>query len=387
MSIKPVRPNRERLPAALALLLILTLTVVACGGIGNVTSAVGSAATAAAAVSSQVAVANGGAATPGATAEAVAGGPQSSANCQAIGAAYIDFEGVYPFLGIASDTGYASNTPDSPNYINIPKVRTDLDVLSTLPNGTLGPIAPAIAQIRQLVDLVEANINSGGKPFSDGSGDGQKVLDLYVKLAGPYTVVSDAFATACPHYSAPTAAPDAAGFQVGQTANVGDLRVTLDKVSEAALDPSNLPQPGNRFLLVHITIQNTGQTPAQITGLSEMNLKDAAGNSYGFDPFANSLAAVGGADSMDGTIAPGATRAGLVGYQLPANAGDLLWIFHDFGQNHAIFAVKASEIDTSAASSAPTEEALRNSAGATMTAFMDMAATADAADLTATPAP
>jgi hypothetical protein len=379
--VKPVRSNSDRRPA-LALLLILTLTVVACGGIGNVSSAVGSAATAVAAVSNQAAVAS-----PGATAAAVDGGPQSSAQCQTIGASYIDFEGVYPFLGIASDSGYASNTPDSPGYINIPKVRTDLDVLATLPTGAFGPVGPAIAQIRQLVDLVDANIKSGGKPFSDGSGDGQKVLDLYVKLAAPYTVVSEAFASACPHYSAPTAAPEAAGFQIGQTASVGDLRVTLDHVSEPAMDPGSLPQPGNRFLLVHITIQNSGQSPAEITGLSEMNLKDGAGTSYGFDPFANSLAAVGGADSMDGTLAAGATRAGLVGYQLPANAGDLLWIFHDFGQNSAIFAVKASDIDTSAASSAPTAEALRNSAGATMTAFMDMAATADAADLTATPAP
>jgi hypothetical protein len=90
---------------------------------------------------------------------------------------------------------------------------------------------------------------------------------------------------------------------------------------------------------------------------------------------------------LDATIPAGGTQAGLVGYQLPVNAGDLLWIFQDFAQNRAIFAVKASDVDTSAASSAPTEDALRNSAGATMTAFMDMAATADAADMTATAAP
>jgi hypothetical protein len=386
MSIQSVRCIQNRRPAALALLLVTALMAVACGGIGNVTSAVGSAATAAVAINSQAGN-PAGAAKPGATAAPAAGGPQSTAKCQTIGAAFIDFEGEYPFLGIAGDSGYATNTPDSLTYINIPKLRTDLDVLGTLPNGTLGPLSPAIAQIRQLVDQVDANFKSGGKPFSDGSGDGQKVLDLYLKLAQPYTVVSEAFASACPHYSPATPAPDAAGYQIGQMANVGDLRVTLDKVSEAAVNANNLPQPGNRFLLVHVTIKNTGQTALQVTALTETNLKDAAGTSYGFDPFANNLTAADGDNALDATIPPGGTHAGLVGYQLPANAGDLLWIFQDFAQNRAIFAVKVSDVDTSAAASAPTEDALRNSAGATMTAFMDMVATAATADMTATPAP
>jgi hypothetical protein len=379
MSIKPVRSNQDRRRAAVALLLVAALMVVACAGIGNVSSAVSSAGTAAAAVGSQAA--------PGATSPGTTAGVQSTARCQTIGNAFLDFEGQYPFLGLASDGDYTTNTPDSPRYVNIPKLRTDLDVLGTLPNGTLGPLSPAVAQFRQLVDLVDSNIKSGGKPFSDGSGNGQKVLDQYLKLVEPYTVVAEAFGTACPHYSPATPAPDAAGYQIGQTASVGDLRVTLDKVSEAALDPDNLPQTGNRFLLVHVTIKNVGQAALQVTALGETNLKDGAGNSYGFDPFANSLPALGAGAAFDAQIPAGGTHAGLVGYQLPANAGDLLWIFQDFGQNRAIFAVKASDIDTSNASSAPTEDAMRTSAGATMTAFMDMAATADAVDMTATPAP
>ncbi len=237
------------------------------------------------------------------------------------------------------------------------------------------------------MNLVDSNIKSGGKPFSDGSGDGQKVLDQYLKLAGPYTVVSEAFATACPNYSAPTPAPDAASYQLGQTASVGDLRVTLDTVSEAALVPDNLPQAGNRFLVVHVTIKNVGQAALQVTALSETNLKDGAGNSYGFDPLANALPALGAGAGFDAEIPAGGTHAGLVAYQVPANAGDLIWIFQDFGQNRAIFAVKAGDIDTSNASNAATEDAMRSSAGATMTAFFGMAATVEAADMTGTPAP
>ena len=177
-----------------------------------------------------------------------------------------------------------------------------------------------------------------------------------------------------------------AGFQIGQTAAVGDLRVTLDSVAEAPLEAGNLPSPGNRFLLLHVTIENTGQETLQVTGLMETNLQDAAGNSYGFDPFANSLGAINGDNSLDGTLAPGETHAGLIGYQLPSDAGDLLWNFHDFAQNEAIFGITPAEIDTSAAGSAPTEEAMRHDADATMTEFFGMAATLEALDMTATAA-
>src|SRR5579859_517577 len=194
--MNPTRSNPDRRPAALALLLIASLTVMACAGIGNVSSAVGAASTAAAAIASQ----SGGAVTPvGST-----GGAQSTARCQTIGDAFIDFEGQYPLMAaLTTDGAYSANTPDRIGYVNIPKLRGDLDVLATLPNGTLGPIGPAIAQFRALVDQIDSNVKSGGKPFSDGSGDGQKVLDQYLKLAQPYTVVAEAFGTACPHYGAP----------------------------------------------------------------------------------------------------------------------------------------------------------------------------------------
>jgi len=401
MSIQPVRSHQDRRPVVLALLLVTALMIVACAGIGNVSSAVGAASTAAVAISSQAS----GAATPaavtpapGATTAAAAGGAQSTARCQTIGAAYMDFQVETPWLAaLASDGAYSANTPDSPTYINIPKVRADLDVMGTLPNGSLGPISPAIAQIRALVDQVDANFKSGGKPFSDGSGNGQKVIDLYLKIAEPLTVVAEAFASACPHFTAATAAPDVAGYQIGQTASVGDLRVTLDKVAVAPPSANPLQQAGDRYLLVHITIQNTGQTALQVNG-TETSLKDAAGAVYGFDPFVSSSAT--GA-LIDGPIPAGGTLAGLVSYQAPATAGDLLWIFQDYGQNRAVFAVPAGAIDVSQAGNAATENALQSSYNATVTAMVDMAATGDAAatagidlgatqdaaDLTATPAP
>ena len=55
------------------------------------------------------------------------------------------------------------------------------------------------------------------------------MLDEYLKLAQPYTVVAEAFGTACPHYSAAaaTAAPAQPSLAIGQTGNVGDGLVTV----------------------------------------------------------------------------------------------------------------------------------------------------------------
>lgn len=372
---QPLNKTRRRL--ALVMVTAITLLGMACAGLGGVATTSGPA--------TPAIVVDNATTSSGATPQVDA--VQSSAQCQVIGDAYMDFQGEYPFLGIASDDGYATNTPDSPTYINIPKLNSDLDTLSTLPNGTVGTTGAALNQFRQLVTLVDGNIKSGGKPFSDGSGNGQKVLDLYLKLVIPYATVAEAFAGACPHFTPATAAPDVAGFQIGQTAPVGDLRVTLDSVAEAPLEPNNLPTQGNRFLLVHVTIKNVGQTDLQVTALTETNLKDGTGTSYGFDPFANNLAAASGDGALDAMIPAGGTHAGLVGYQLPANAGDLLWIFRDFSQTQVIFAVKASDIDTSQAGSAPTEDALRNSAGATMTELFNMIATSQSMDMTATATP
>jgi hypothetical protein len=379
MSTIAVKLNQNR-RAALTALVALSVMALACGSIGNLGSAVGAAATAAAAISTNTN--NQSDATPAPQ----AGGAVSSAQCQKIGDAFLDFEGEYPFLGIASDEAYASNTPDSPTYINIPKVRSDLDILATLPGGTVGPLGAALAQFRELVDLVDNNFKSGGKPFSDGSDNGQKVMDLYLKLSVPYVVVAEDFGNSCPNYTASTPVPETAGFQVGETASVGDLRVTLDSVAEAPLEVGHLPTAGNRFLLVHVTVENTGQAAFRVTGIMETNLKDAAGNSYGYDPFANTLSAVNSDTSLEGEIPAGGTRTGIVGYQLPTNAGDLLWFFRDFGQNQAIFAIKDSDIDTSSAGGSSTEDALRSDADATMTEFFGMAATVEALDMTATAA-
>ena len=129
-------------------------------------------------------------------------------DCQAIGEAFMDFEGSYPTLGIISNgANTGANTPGSPFYIDFTKFRSDYDVLATLPDSpSFGKTSEAIAQFRQLTDLVENNLKAGATPTSDDSTT-QKPIDLYAKLSQPYIVVGDAFSTACPNYSSSALTP------------------------------------------------------------------------------------------------------------------------------------------------------------------------------------
>ena len=132
---------------------------------------------------------------------------QSNLDCQAIGDAFINFEQVYPTLGIVSNGAAADvTTPGTPFYIDFAKLRSNYDLLAMLPDSpTFGKTSDAIAQFRQLTDLVENNIKAGVTPTSGNSGNGKDSVTLYLKLSQPFIIVGDAFATACPNYSAPTA--------------------------------------------------------------------------------------------------------------------------------------------------------------------------------------
>jgi hypothetical protein len=87
--------------------------------------------------------------------------------------------------------------------------------------------------------------------------------------------------------------------------------------------------------------------------------------------------------NFDGGIQAGAKQSGSVGYLLPTNAGDLVWIIEDFKPNRAAFAVKSSDVAAVGTPvTEPTAEAMRAQAAATQTAFVEMALGAESADAT-----
>jgi hypothetical protein len=162
--------------------------------------------------------------------------------------------------------------------------------------------------------------------------------------------------------------------------------VTLAKVATVPGEMGNLPtSAGMGFVFVSVTIENTGKTVLATNSVTRAFFQDAAGKQYYFEPYALMLQA---SHALDGEIAPGKTISGTIGYELPTQAGDLIWIVADNAGNRAAFAVKASDI---VAEGVPigeaTATAMQASAAATTAAIIDMANNADAttAAMTAEP--
>ena len=332
-------------------------------------------------------------------------------DCQALANAALDLNSSEPFLVLLMGGGSAVNRVDSPFYVDTAKLRTDLNVLVALPDPTsaaeitlMGKPSEAIPQFRQLFDSIDAYAAANAGPTPDSTATNptsvsdQQLRDFGVKFVKMSVALNSAMGNACPGVSANVpqaqapgapATPLPASYQIGQTAPVGDLRVTLDRVATLPGADANLPAPGNRFVFVYLTVENTGQTAFAVNTLTGTHWEDAAGKQYFGDPFSVGLDP--NATNFEGDIQPGTKRSGAIGYQLPMNAGDMVWVFQDFRPNRAVFAVKAGDVATVGTPvTEPTEDALRAGAAATQTAFVEMILGADATKQavgTETPAP
>ncbi len=362
----------------LALVLIGGLISTACGGNSTSAPAAGSPAPA-----TQV-----GSAAPANTPEG--GSKSGKAGCQALVNAAFDLNSSAPSLvTLAGAGGTVQNHVDSPLYVDTAKLRTDLGVLSALPDPTdateisiMGKPSEAIVQYRQLFDMID----TGAKASSTPAVSDQQLAGFTVKLVKMSTSINAATDTACPGVSAEVpqigqpgakATPLTAGYQIGQTASVGDLRVTLDKVITSPGSGGILPEPGNHFVFAYFTVENTGKSTFQMNMLAGTHWEDAAGKQYYFDP--HTIMLDPNTTNLDGGIEPAAKKSGAVGYQLPTGVGDLVWVFEDFKPNLAVFAVKASDIAALGTPvTEPTEDAMRAGAAATQTAFVGMMVGADA---------
>ena len=332
----------------------------------------------------------------------------SNLDCQALANAAFDLNSSDPFLvTLAGGGGSVVNRVDSPFYVDTAKLRADLNVLAALPDPTdpaeisiMGKPSEAIPQFRQLLDIIDrdaaANPAPGGTP-SSGVSD-QQLLGFTTRLIKMSTAINAAVGSACPNSSPDVpqvqqpgtqATPLTASYQIGQTANVGDLRVTLDKVVTMPGANAIVPAPGTHFVFAYFTVENAGKNPSQLNMMTGTHWEDAKGKQYTFDP--DTIMLDPNTTNFDGGIQPGAKQSGSVGYQLPRDAGDLVWVFEDFKPNRAVFAVKASNIaDVGTPVTEPTADAMRAGAAATQTAFVEMILGADATNQavgTETPAP
>jgi hypothetical protein len=121
---------------------------------------------------------------------------------------------------------------------------------------------------------------------------------------------------------ASAAAPQTAAL--GAPIPVGDLTLTVNGMSSPEGSQFSQPAEGKRFLVVDLSITNSGSQAANVSTMLQMKLKDASGRQYTLDLLATTAA--GGA-APEGELAPGETVRGPVGFQVPSDASGLLFVF------------------------------------------------------------
>lgn len=119
-------------------------------------------------------------------------------------------------------------------------------------------------------------------------------------------------------------APVVAGgaVELGETAQLGDYRMTVNSVS-SLFDRPEAP-PGFMFFLVNYQIQNAGNVALDTANL-RYELHDEFGNRYALNSVASQL---GSAPPLFGQLGPGEVRDASAGYQIPAGltSPTLVWV-------------------------------------------------------------
>ena len=113
-------------------------------------------------------------------------------------------------------------------------------------------------------------------------------------------------------------------YKVGDQVQIGNLILTVNGVSYPKGDQFNKPKEGYKFVVVDLTIENTGTESVHISSLLQMSLKDETGQIYEVDLMAS---VAGGGNSPEGEIAPGEKLRGQVGFQVPEDVQELTFVF------------------------------------------------------------
>lgn len=99
-------------------------------------------------------------------------------------------------------------------------------------------------------------------------------------------------------------------YAVGDTVKYNHLQITLHGVTES--QGSEFFSPSNdKYLLVDLTIENTGDEPEAVSTLLQMELMDADSYTYSIALYPDTKG------SLDGEIAPGRKMRGEVAFDVP----------------------------------------------------------------------
>lgn len=191
-----------------------------------------------------------------------------------------------------------------------------------------------------LVLMLLAAVACGGETPADEPAatetedDGQQTTDDGQTQTAEPTVAAPATATDAPVApteapAEPTAEPATAQPAAPASYAVGDI-VAIDDLSLAVLgwrvsagDDFFQPDPGNQFVIVDLLFVNTGATAESLSTMLQMELKDSEAHAYTIDLSATTVAGA----SPDGELSPGERIRASVGFQVPAAATGLQFVF------------------------------------------------------------
>ncbi len=105
-------------------------------------------------------------------------------------------------------------------------------------------------------------------------------------------------------------------FQVGETAELNGVKVTMTDYLESTGSDYNKPTDGNVFILAEFEIENG--TDKEMTVSSMMSF-EAYADDYALNYSVSALIEKGGSNQLDGTIAAGKKMKGTIGYEVPAD--------------------------------------------------------------------
>jgi len=102
--------------------------------------------------------------------------------------------------------------------------------------------------------------------------------------------------------------------------------VTVNEVQVSEGGQFSSPQPGNQWLNLNITIQNTDNSQQYVTTLGQMFVRDAEGNSYQVAVTDKVMESPN--NSLDGAIIANSKRSGWVGFEVPEGATGLQYQYN-----------------------------------------------------------
>ena len=113
-------------------------------------------------------------------------------------------------------------------------------------------------------------------------------------------------------------------FHIGDLIDISGLAIQVLQVSFPAGTEIVKPKEGYKFAAVDVQLENQSETIQEITSIIQMYIKDSTGQKYTFHLGAQSVIDRG---LPDDELRPGEKVRGQIGFQIPADARGLIFVF------------------------------------------------------------